>query len=553
MRATVVAMALGLAAAAPPTAPGDPEAAARGAAGLAAIRPRAISARVRFLSADLLEGRGTGTRGHGVAELYVATEMQSAGLAPGGVDGTYLQPVPLRAWRIDPAATSLAVQGPAAPSTWLVRDVDFVMLPDGEHSEVETDAPLAFAGYAVTAPEYGYDDLKGADLRGKVAVALDGAPLSDRANFFPPAAHAVYSDRREKLRRLAAAGAAGVLFVYTPGAEEALSWDGFARGAQEGMGWLEGGRLGSGVEGVPTRGVLSMRGFEKLLAIAGIPGGTRAVMEKAEAGRLAPQAWKARVRMRVGSEMRDARASNVVGVLKGSDPELAAEWVVVSAHLDDLGIGPPVNGDAIYNGAMDSASGVAILLETARAFAALPVPPRRSVLFLATTGEEKGRLGSEFFARHPTVPRSRVVADLDIEGAPTVFPFQDAVARGAEDSSLAGPVATAAEALGIELSPDPFPKASALIRSDAYSFVREGIPSVSISPGVKGGDPEARERWARERRHTPRDEWDPSWDWEALARFARLQFLAGLLIAEAPSRPRWKPGDFLQRFAADAP
>jgi Zn-dependent M28 family amino/carboxypeptidase len=219
--------------------------------------------------------------------------------------------------------------------------------------------------------------------------------------------------------------------------------------------------------------------------------------------------------------------------------------VVFTAHLDHLGVGEPVDGDAVYNGAMDDASGVAVVLEVARAFAALPARPARSVLFLAVTGEEKGRVGSEYFAAHPTVPRERIVADLNVDGAPGPFPLEDVVARGASHSTLAAAVEAAAEAMGLPVSPDPVPRAKAFVRSDQYSFVQAGIPSLFVSPGARGGDPEARRRWRLERYHTPRDEWDPAWDWESMARFARLQFLTGLAVASGSERPRWNPGDLL--------
>jgi hypothetical protein len=515
-----------------------------GAPGLAAIAGPALSAHVRFLSADVLEGRAPGSAGHAVAELYVSAQMQAAGLRPAGDGGGWFQAVPLRAWRMDLASARLAVHGPDKRLEALTRDVDFVLQPDGMHGEVEVDGPLAFAGYGISAPEYGYDDLKGVELRGKVAVVLHGAPLSDRPNFFPPIAHALYSDRREKLRRLAARGAVGALFVHTPDWEEQVPWEDVVRASRlEGMGWLEGGRLGSGVQGVPARGVLSASGFEKLLAAAGVPGGMRGVMERAEANRLAPQEWRLRAQFAVRADLRDLTAANVVGLLPGSDPSRGAEVVVLVAHLDGLGVGVPRDGDAIHNGAMDNASGVAVLLEVARALAASPAAPPRSVLFLAVTGEEKGLLGSEWFAGHPVVPLERIVAALNVDGAPGPFPFEDVVARGAEHSTLGRAAALAAEATGVAVSPDPAPRANAFIRSDQYSFVRAGIPAVYVTPGRMGGDLEARRRWWRERYHGPKDEWDPDWDWEATARFARLQFLLALEVARAPERPRWTPGD----------
>ncbi|HET8723413.1 MAG TPA: M28 family peptidase [Anaeromyxobacteraceae bacterium] len=522
-------------------------------AGLAAVNPVALSAATRFLSSDLLEGRGTATRGHEIAALWVSTQMEGIGLSPAGPEGSWRQEVPLRAWKVDPEGSSLAVHGPALPPVHLTPDQDFVALGDGEHAEVELDGALAFVGYGITAPEYGYDDLRGVNLAGKVAVVLWGAPSSDRPNFFPPAPRAAYADRAGKMRRLAARGAAGVLFVYTPEAEEALPWGDFVRNSRlEGMGWAEGVRLGDGVDALPARAVLSMRGLERLTAAAGIAGGARAILEKAEANRLAAQDWPVKVRIRTASELRPTRSPNVLGILRGSDPARARETVVVMAHLDHLGIGEPVGDDAIHNGAMDNAVGVAVLLEIARAFAALPHPPARSILFAAVTGEEKGLVGSSYLATHPVVDPAGIVAVINVDGAPTAFPFLDAVARGAEHSTLAVPAGRAAEALGVPLSPDPNPRSAAFVRSDQWSFVRAGVPSLFLTPGWKapeGADPAARRAWMRERYHTPRDEWDPAWRWGDTARFARLQFLVALLVADAPDRPAWNPGDFFGRLA----
>jgi Peptidase family M28 len=539
---------------APPAPVQPPERAA--APGLAAVSPAALSAATRFLSSDLLEGRGTATRGHEIAALWVATQMQSMGLAPGMPDGAWMQDVPLRAWRVDPRASSLAVHGPALPPLHLTPDQDFVALGDGEHAEVELDGALSFVGYGISAPEYGYDDLKGVNLAGKVAIVLWGAPSSDRPNFFPPAPRAAHADRVGKMRRLAARGAVGVIFVYTPEAEESLPWADLVRNVRiEGMGWAEGSRLGDGVDGLPARAIVSMRGLERLAAAAGIPGGAAGILEKAEANRLSAQDWPVKVRMHASSELRPTRSPNVLGIVKGSDPTLARETVVVMAHLDHLGIGEPVGGDAIYNGAADNAVGVAVLLEVARAFAALPRAPARSILFAVVTGEEKGLVGSSFLATHPVVDPAGIVAVVNVDGAPTAFPFLDAVARGADHSTLADPVRRAAAALDVPLSPDPSPRSAAFVRSDQWSFVRAGVPSVVISPGRRepeGADPAARRAWARERYHTPRDEWDATWRWEDTARFARLQFLVTWLVAEGRERPAWNPGDFFGEIARPA-
>jgi hypothetical protein len=496
--------------------------------------PAELSAVTRFLSSDLLEGRATGTRGHEIAALFVATRMQAIGLEPGAGEGRWEQAVPMRAWRVDPEGSSLALHGPALPPLRLVRDVDFVAFSDGEHSDVELDGPLAFVGYGVSAPEFGYDDTKGVDLAGKIAVVLWGAPSSDRPNFFPPAPRAVHADLAGKMGRLAARGAAGVLFVYTPEAEEWLPWEDFVRSTRlDGMGWVEGARLGDGVEGLPGRAVLSMRGLEKVAVSAGVAGGARGILEKAGANRLAAQDWPLKARIGTRAELRQARSVNVLGLLRGSDPVLSKETLVVTAHLDHLGVGSP-----------DNAAGVAVLLDVARAFVVMPRRPARSVLFAAVTGKDKALLGSSYLARHPVVDPAGIVADLNIDGAPTVLPFVDAVARGAEHSTLGAVVRSAAGELGVALSPDPIPRAGVFTASDQWSFVRVGVPSLSVTAGRRGLDGAD----ADTRRQKPQNEWEAGWRWEDTARFARLQFLVALAVADAPSRPTWNPGDFFQKF-----
>ncbi len=488
------------------------------AAGLAAVSPGALSAGTRFLSSDLLEGRGTATRGHELAALWVATQMQAIGLEPAAGDGRWEQTVPLRAWRVDPEGSSLVVHGPGSPPVRLVRGQDFVSLSDGENAEVELDGAMAFVGYAIAAPEYGYDDMKGIDLTGKIAVVLMGAPSSDRPDFFPPAPGAAYADRAGKLRRLAARGAAGVILVYTPDAERSLSWEAFARSVRlEGMGWTEGTRFGDGAGGLPARAVVSMRGLEKMAAAAGVVGGTRGILEKAEANRLAAEEWPVKARIRSVAEVRTTRSVNVLGILRGSDPALARETVVVTAHLDHL------------DGAADNAAGVAVLLEVARAFAALPRRPARPVLFAAVTGGEQGLVGSSYLATHPVVAPEGIVAVLNVDGPPTTSPLGSAVARGAEHSTLAAAVRRAAGSLGVELVPDPVPRAGAFVRSDQWSFVRVGVPSLHLVP-------------------LPNPGVDTAWSWEDTARFARLQFLVALVVADGAERPAWNKGDFFERF-----
>jgi hypothetical protein len=502
------------------------------ATGIDAGSPGALSATTRFLSSDLLEGRATATRGHEIAALYVATRMQGIGLEPAAGEERWEQPVPLRAWKVDPEGSSLTLHGPAQPPQRLVKDVDFVSLPSGDHSEIELDGALAFVGYGVSAPEYGYDDLKGVDLTGKIAVVLWGAPSSDRPNFFPPAPRAVHADRAGKMARLAARGAAGVVFVYTPEAEDALPWVDFVLASRlEEMGWVEGAKLGDAVDGLPARAVLSLRGLEKVAVAAGVAGGARGILEKAEANRLSAQDWPLKARLRTRSDLRQTRSVNVLGILRGSDPVLAKETVLVTAHLDHLGA----------SAAPDDAVGVAVLLEVARTLAALPVRPARSVLFAAVTGREQGLVGSSYLARHPVVDPAGIVAVLNVDGAPTASPFERLVARGSEHSTLGAAVRSAAGTLGLEVMPDPAPRAGAFARSDLWSFVRVGVPSLWMSAGATGEPPPR-----------PRNGWEAGWSWQETARFAHLQFLVALAVADAPSRPAWNPGDFFEKFGRPA-
>lgn len=530
-----------------------------GASGVAAIRPAALSAHVRFLSDDRLEGRFPGTRGHELAERYVATELQAAGVEPAGTDGGWFQQVPLRGATNDPARTSFVVSRSGSADEPLAPFEDFVLESDLRTTDVDVTAPLVFVGYGVTAPEYRWDDLAKVDVRGKIAVVLFSAPLGDRPDFFPATAHAVYSDMQEKLRRLAARGAVGMLTVFRPQDEELIPWERLAADARsEQMDWLEEGAPGTSPAGIPVRGIVHWSAFERLLARAGVKGGYAGVEARLAARKQGAIDLRAKAHVRLSATFRDLKAANVVGVLRGGDPALSREHVVYSAHLDHLGAGEPVDGDAIYNGALDDASGVAALIELAHAFAALPVRPARSVLFVAVTAEERGLLGSEYFARHPTVPRGSLVADVNIDTILALHPLHDVVALGADHSSIASDVAAAAAALRLGVTPDPEPKQVIFIRADQYSFVKEGVPSLFLVAGQKdasgatAGSVQRRKQWIATRYHSPKDEWDPSYDWEAMAQVVRADFLVGLSIATRPERPRWNAGDFFERFAASA-
>jgi hypothetical protein len=495
---------------------------AAASAGAAEGKPRELAADVRFLDAAARGDLDRSGRGHEASALYVSARMEAAGLAPAAEGGGWLQAVPLRAWTVDPLGSVLALHGPTLkPPMRLVPDEDFVALSDGDLSEAEIDGPLAFAGYGVSAPEYGYDDLRGVDFKGKIAVVLLGAPSSDRPNFFPPSTRAVYSDPREKMRRLAARGAVGVLLVHTPEAEASLPWSEVARRARlEETGLAEGGRPPTGVDGLAGRARLSPGGFDKLLAAAGVAGGARAMFEKAEANRLSAQEWPLRARLRLRSEIRDAGSSSVLGMLRGTDPVLAGEVVLVTASLD---------------GAGSEAAGVAAMLQVASSLAALPGGTRRSVLFAALAGGAEEGLGAEYLARHPPVERERIVAHLGVDARPALRPFTGVVARGADLSTLAPAVQSAATSVGVAVVVDAERRADAADGADGTAFARQGIPFAFLVPVTQAAAPAA------------------AWDWESLMRLARLETLLVREVAQSDRRPRWTSGNPWGRPPAPAP
>jgi len=513
---------------------------------LEAIRPEAIRAHMRFLADDLLEGRGTGTRGYDLAARYVAAHFESLGLEPAGPGGSYYQTVPLREIRLVPEESSLVLMrgGKSEP---LTLQKDFLMFGSALHTETQVEAPLVFAGYGVTATERGYDDYAGVDVRGKIVALLSGAPPS-----FPSAERAHFSSRVLKAENAARRGAVGMLFLRTQKDEQVFPWAAAARmSRQPSLRWLSPDGTPNDVQPEIRGGAWLSREVSGSL-FSGAPKGFSEAL--ASADRSEPQAFPLPVTVRIRTSGRHAplESPNVLAVLRGSDPRLRDEYVVYTAHLDHEGIGEPRDGDSIYNGALDNASGVAQMLEVARAFTRLAAPPRRSVLFLAVTAEEHGLLGSDYFARYPTVPAAQIVANVNLDGGAILYSTVDVVAHGAEHSSLGGVVQRAAKRLGLELSPDPAPEQTFFIRSDQYSFVKQGIPAVFIFPGMRSADPGVQgasvfQNYLDARYHSPQDDMSQTFSFEAGATGARLNFLIGYDVAQQEDRPRWNPGDFFGR------
>jgi len=506
------------------------------------LRGEALRAHMRFLADDRLEGRGTATRGHDIAAAYVAAQFEAAGLEPAGSGGTWYQPITFRSMSAEPGGEFVLLrEGGEHP---LTPDVDVLLGKDPIHEHAALTAPLAFAGFGITAPELGYDDYAHVDVRGKVAVLLSGGPPT-----FPTDQRAYYSSTLVKTRNAVERGAVGIVTVRTPVDERRAPWPRVIRQSRlPAMRWLD-------EQGVPNEtyvqlqitAVMSRSGARALFADSPVP--LAAVFAAGDSGRAQGFDLPAQIRTSTRTRHDRVESPNVAGLLRGSDPRLRDEIVVFTAHLDHLGIGAPVSGDSIYNGAYDNATGSAALIELARAFAAFPERPRRSLLFVAVTGEEKGLQGSDYFSRFPTVPGDRIVADINMDMFLMLEPMREVIVFGSEHSSL-GPLAErAARAVGLSRVPDPAPEEVVFIRSDQFSFVRRGVPAVfpvlSGARRVAPGDSlSPMQRWRRTIYHTPQDDMSQDMDIESGARFVRMQFLLGLEVANAADPPTWNPGDF---------
>jgi hypothetical protein len=516
--------------AAPPT----PESAA-----LASIRPEAIRGHIRYLASDLLEGRGTGTRGYDLAASYVASQFESVGLEPGAADGTWRQTVSFRRGVPDPAKCRVTLTR-GGVEAGLASGEEAICWGDPVRTSGSATGGLVFVGYGVSAPERGYDDYAGVDVKGKVVVLVTGAPPT-----FPSDERAFYGSRLAKREDAAARGAVAVIGLAPPEERGRFPWKKELLYARHGVtGWLdETGKpfgFGGGLAGVAS---LSPSGIAKLFA--GSPRPLDDALKSIASGKPASFDLATQAHLEFASRHEDFKADNVIGMLRGSDPKLAAEAVVLSAHLDHIGTESEGDGDRINNGAYDNASGIANLIETARAFS-LAKRPARSVLFVAVAGEEMGLLGSDYFARHPP---TKLVADVNLDMALTLFPISDMIAFGAEHSTMGEVVAAATKEVGLTLSPDPFPQESLFVRSDHYCFVKQGIPAVMLSTGLKSADPKQDGaalymNWLKSVYHSPADDMNQVFVWDSAVKIARVNVMIAMRVANAPTTPTWKPGDF---------
>jgi len=500
-----------------------------------------IRTHVKFLSSDLLEGRGVGARGGAVATEYIASQFAVVGAKPARDNGTYFQKVPLVGVRTDTGAELAAVAGDKTlPFRW---SDDFVATSHLQKPDSRFDADAVFVGHGIVAPEYNWNDYKDADVHGKIVVLFTNEPSSDDPQFFAGRALTYYGRWTYKYEQALRQGALGCIIIHTT--------------PTAGYGWevvrSSWGREQPFVKLAPGEPALALAGWvtqdagDKLLAMAGH---TVAELLKASESRdFRPIPLGIRIRGVLPSAIRELDTRNVAAVVPGSDPTLKSEAVIFTAHWDHLGIGAPVNGDAIYNGAIDNATGCGILLELARVWAALPQKPRRSALFLSVTAEEGGLRGSEFYGAHPIFPAGKTAVDLNYDALLPYGRTRDVVVAGAERTTLWPVVQHIARRMNLIIQPDPRPEQGSYYRSDHFSLARVGIPAFSISEGTgflgKPADYGRRifEEYNSKHYHQPSDEYREDWDFSGLEQMARFGFLIGLEAANQDRLPTWNPGD----------
>src|SRR5215471_15631996 len=389
----------------------------------------ALRANMRFLADDLLEGRGTGTRGQEIAAHYVAAQFEAFGLEPAGAThGSFFQPVPFREVTTDPARCEASITH-NGKTTRLKWGEDFLSAGNALQPDISVEAQLVFVGFGVVNPGRNYDSYKGVDVKGKIIVMLPGAPPG-----FPANERAHFASGLEKARQAVAHGAVGIISLWTPVSEASLPWSRMPNQIESPRyRWLDSnGMPNDTFKELRGAAILSMKAAEELMQGSAQP--FPEVLKAAAAGTPRSFPLAATARLHVVSKHREVHSPNVVGILRGSDPALAQEYVVYSAHTDHMGIGKPINGDRIYHGAVDDGSGTSALIELARAYSSMPKRPARSILFLATTAEEQGLLGADYFARFPTVPKGNLVADINMDGAAVFYAFKDVI--GDEHSTL---------------------------------------------------------------------------------------------------------------------
>jgi hypothetical protein len=521
--------------------------------GIRSITPESVAAEkaaeeawfahVRVLASDDLKGRHTGTEDFLHAVEYVESQFKAIGLKPAGTSG-FRQPIDFRTVVIDNDHSSFIIQQNDGGNKELKAGSDVTLSPHIDGSGI-VNAPAVFAGFGFAVPALGFDDVKGVDLRGKIAVVLAGAPPSVHGPL-----KAYFRTAAERWKALYAAGAIGVITISEPRrpgntvAGQGVNPAQRAAFAGRPLTLLSDPALDP-LPGLQLSATVSPENATALFA--GAPHSVDEIEQLARDGKDLPK-FSLAVSIKASTSVHETehvQAPNVIALLEGSDPVLKKEYLVLSAHLDHLGVGRTMDGDAIYNGAMDNASGVASLIETAKALANGP-HPKRSILFLALTGEEEGELGSQYFAHYPTVGRSQIIADLNMDMYLPLFPLHFLEVQGLGESTLGNDARATAQLNDIEVQFDKQPDENRFIRSDQASFVKYGIPGLAFKFGWLPDSPEQKtfNDWIKNRYHHPNDDLGQPISKEGAVHFDHVLLTLTRRVANAPTRPSWYPESF---------
>jgi Zn-dependent M28 family amino/carboxypeptidase len=495
---------------------------------------------VKILAADDMEGRETGSPGLRKAQEYVVEQLKTAGLEPAGYKG-YYQPIQLVSRQIVERDSSLAVvhKGQVEPLT-LGDDAIFNTRVDLAPS---VEAPLVFAGYGLTIPELGYNDLAGLDLRDKVVVIFPGAPAE-----IPGALASHYQSAGERWKALRKAGVVGVITILNPAAMD-IPWSRISANRAHPSMALKDAEFDDTL-GEELAVTFNPEKAQKLFEGSGHS--LQELVDLVKDRKALPRfPLMLSIRAKASVNKKAVESSNLVAQLTGSDPKLKNEYVVLSAHLDHLGVGEPINGDRIYNGAMDNAAGSAVLLDLIRSLKKAPAKPGRSLLFVFVTGEEKGLLGSRYFTSHPTVKPGSMIANINIDMFLPIVPLKVLTVYGLAESDMGDMARDVAQSLGVQVQADPEPQRNAFIRSDQYNFIRHGVPALAMGVGFEKGSPEQTifKNWLTQRYHAPSDDLEQPVDLAAAGKYEEIIHTLMVRVADAPGRPQWKPDSFFRRYA----
>jgi Zn-dependent M28 family amino/carboxypeptidase len=506
---------------------------------MSAVNQNSIRAHVKFLSSDLLEGRGTGQRGGDIAAEYLATQFSLYGLKPAGENGTYMQRVPMIGVSTEPSSSLTLQLNGKAISLRLLDDI--VAMDESQSATSDFDAPLVFVGYGISAPEYQWDDYKDVDVKGKILLMLVNEPPSNDEKFFKGKALTYYGRWTYKYEEAARRGAIGAVLIHQT-EMASYGWDVVRNSWGAERAYIR-------TESAPKLKLASWIQLNVAQQIAGsVKKSVDDWIKQAQSRDFKPIPLPVSIKAHMISKIRPFESNNVLAILTGSDPNIGGEAVMFTSHYDHLGFRPGVAGDNIYNGAVDNATGVAMLLEMARALSLQPAP-RRSLIFAAVTGEEQGLLGSQYLGQHPPIPAGKLAASFNIDGIrPDGIPEHIQVS-GAERTTLFSTIQDTAKDFGFEIRPDTNPGAGHFYRSDHFSLARVGVPSFSIQEGLKfrgralDWGIQRENEYDEKHYHQPSDQFDPNWDFSGLAELSRFGIELGWKTANQDALAQWLPGD----------